>query len=95
MSTIRASVRLGLISPSTANETRIFFPPFAFLNKPTKKNSFKQNYTTMVKDTVTWHSYPPSELKGLLLLAVPIGAAGLKIATRLRHSFSTDLFDDW
>lgn len=49
----------------------------------------------MVKDIVTWHSYAPSELKGLLLLAVPIGAAGLKIATRLRHSFSTDLFDDW
>ena len=49
----------------------------------------------MVKDIVTWHSYPPSELKGLLLLAVPIGAARLKIATRLRHSFSTDLFDDW
>ena len=95
MSILRASVRLEMISPSTANETRIFFQPFAFLNKQTKKNSFKQNYTTMVKDIVTWYSYPPSELKGLLLLAVPIGAARLKIATRLRHSFSTDLFDDW
>ena len=35
----------------------------------------------MVKDLVVWQSYPPSELKSLLLLAVPMGVARLKIAT--------------
>lgn len=67
MSTIRASVRLGMISPSTASETReFFFQPLCFLKQTNQKKKKLQTITPLWQKILWCGIHPSSELEGFI-----------------------------